>query len=656
MLVPCHPASRVRRGRRGRAPGRDATGRDSLVGWLGASTSRRWAARRTRSTPTSWSGTLLADGHGGDRPTPPRPTWWWSTPAPSSRRPGRSRSTPSWPSSGGAGPGAELVVTGCLAERYGDELAAALPEVDRVAGFGVPGARSGRRSRRPARRGAAVVPSLDLLNLPRPRSARAVGVREDRRGLRPRLRVLRHPELPRAAAVAARPSRSWPRSTSSTPRRSCSSPRTWPSYGKDVEGLGAGAIVPLVRAVAEPGARTRLLYLYPSDLTDGLIDAICATGRALLRPVAPARVEAAAAPHAPVGRRRALPAPHRRHPAPLRPTPRSARTSSSATRARPRPTTTSCSTSSTRPSSTGAGSSPSAGRTAPTPPTSTARCADELMAERARRAARAAGRHHRGAARRADRHRRRGARRRARRRPQRTARRPRSTASSTCPTHLAVGAFAPVRVVGAARPRPRGGRGRAGGGVSTTEAPHDPTRRRHVGQRRHRGAHAAGARCCSCSSTAPRARGRRCAMWTALCSTDGIDGWLARRHGTTRSGAFLDPLADKVLVLGAMFTLVARGRVLGRAGGRHRRPGAADQPVPLGGGRAGRVRSRPARGQGSRRSPSSSPWRFALLPARPRRDATWTVARRCCGSPSCSPCGPGSQYLMNARRVGGYRR
>jgi CDP-diacylglycerol--glycerol-3-phosphate 3-phosphatidyltransferase len=37
-----------------------------------------------------------------------------------------------------------------------------------------------------------------------------------------------------------------------------------------------------------------------------------------------------------------------------------------------------------------------------------------------------------------------------------------------------------------------------------------------------------------------------------------IDGWIARRHGTTASGAFLDPLADKVLVLGAMFTLVGR--------------------------------------------------------------------------------------------------
>ena len=47
-------------------------------------------------------------------------------------------------------------------------------------------------------------------------------------------------------------------------------------------------------------------------------------------------------------------------------------------------------------------------------------------------------------------------------------------------------------------------------------------------------------------------------LWFVLCSSDGIDGYLARRHGSTRSGAFLDPLADKVLVLGAMFTLVSR--------------------------------------------------------------------------------------------------
>jgi CDP-diacylglycerol--glycerol-3-phosphate 3-phosphatidyltransferase len=49
-------------------------------------------------------------------------------------------------------------------------------------------------------------------------------------------------------------------------------------------------------------------------------------------------------------------------------------------------------------------------------------------------------------------------------------------------------------------------------------------------------------------------------LWVALASTDGIDGWIARRQGATRSGAFLDPLADKVLVLGAMFSLVTIGR------------------------------------------------------------------------------------------------
>ena len=49
-------------------------------------------------------------------------------------------------------------------------------------------------------------------------------------------------------------------------------------------------------------------------------------------------------------------------------------------------------------------------------------------------------------------------------------------------------------------------------------------------------------------------------FWIALAVTDGVDGHLARRFGTTRSGAFLDPLADKVLVLGALFALVAAGR------------------------------------------------------------------------------------------------
>jgi CDP-diacylglycerol--glycerol-3-phosphate 3-phosphatidyltransferase len=45
-----------------------------------------------------------------------------------------------------------------------------------------------------------------------------------------------------------------------------------------------------------------------------------------------------------------------------------------------------------------------------------------------------------------------------------------------------------------------------------------------------------------------------------LALTDHYDGQLARRHGTTRSGAFLDPLADKVVVIGAMVSLVMVNR------------------------------------------------------------------------------------------------
>ncbi|MFM8945871.1 MAG: CDP-alcohol phosphatidyltransferase family protein, partial [Actinomycetota bacterium] len=32
------------------------------------------------------------------------------------------------------------------------------------------------------------------------------------------------------------------------------------------------------------------------------------------------------------------------------------------------------------------------------------------------------------------------------------------------------------------------------------------------------------------------------AIWFVLCVSDSFDGYLARRHGTTRAGAFLDPL------------------------------------------------------------------------------------------------------------------
>lgn len=49
-------------------------------------------------------------------------------------------------------------------------------------------------------------------------------------------------------------------------------------------------------------------------------------------------------------------------------------------------------------------------------------------------------------------------------------------------------------------------------------------------------------------------------LWFVLTSTDSLDGYLARRQGATRSGAFLDPLADKVLALGGLWAMVLAGR------------------------------------------------------------------------------------------------
>src|SRR5215469_8610750 len=41
--------------------------------------------------------------------------------------------------------------------------------------------------------------------------------------------------------------------------------------------------------------------------------------------------------------------------------------------------------------------------------------------------------------------------------------------------------------------------------------------------------------------------------------TDRIDGILARRYGTSELGIFLDPLADKFMVLGSLAVMVVRG-------------------------------------------------------------------------------------------------
>ncbi len=110
--------------------------------------------------------------------------------------------------------GARLVVTGCMAERYGDELAEALPEVDLVAPFGVsltglPAPTSAPSEAAPhsatpvllGRKPTPAVPSFDLLNLPRPPSTRTVVLRQGGRGMRPQLRLLRHPVVPGQATL-----------------------------------------------------------------------------------------------------------------------------------------------------------------------------------------------------------------------------------------------------------------------------------------------------------------------------------------------------------------------------------------------------------------------------------------------------------------------
>jgi ribosomal protein S12 methylthiotransferase len=170
---------------------------------------------------------------------------------------------------------ARLVVTGCMAERYGSELAEALPEVDQVAGFGVSVNLTKKKSIAVS---AVPIPTLDLLNLPRPRSSSPWAYVKIAEG------------CDRNCGFCAIPSFRGPQRS-----RDISSilaeveqleaqeivlvAQDLASYGKDrPTELGAGSIVPLVRAVSAKAAWTRLLYLYPSDLTDDLIDAICDTG------------------------------------------------------------------------------------------------------------------------------------------------------------------------------------------------------------------------------------------------------------------------------------------------------------------------------------------------------------------------------------------
>lgn len=50
-------------------------------------------------------------------------------------------------------------------------------------------------------------------------------------------------------------------------------------------------------------------------------------------------------------------------------------------------------------------------------------------------------------------------------------------------------------------------------------------------------------------------------LWIAVMTSDLLDGFLARKQGTTTSGAYLDPLADKFAVLGSLAALAYVGHV-----------------------------------------------------------------------------------------------
>jgi cardiolipin synthase len=53
-----------------------------------------------------------------------------------------------------------------------------------------------------------------------------------------------------------------------------------------------------------------------------------------------------------------------------------------------------------------------------------------------------------------------------------------------------------------------------------------------------------------------------CALFTLAAITDAFDGYLARRYGqTSQLGAFLDPVADKLMVCAALIVLLDLGRV-----------------------------------------------------------------------------------------------
>ena len=103
-----------------------------------------------------------------------------------------------------------------------------------------------------------------------------MGLREDRRGLRPRCGFCAIPSF-RGKQRSRTIDDILDEVDALDAREIVLVAQDLASFGRD-QGQGERRIVPLVEAVAARVDRVRLLYLYPSDLTDELIDAVCATG------------------------------------------------------------------------------------------------------------------------------------------------------------------------------------------------------------------------------------------------------------------------------------------------------------------------------------------------------------------------------------------
>jgi ribosomal protein S12 methylthiotransferase len=176
-----------------------------------------------------------------------------------------------------------------MAERYGNELAAALPEVDLVAGFGesltaTPSTPVALRTR--------ALPSFDLLNLPRPKSVAPwayVKIAEgcDRRCGFCAIPSFRGDQRSRSTEEILTEARSL---VDGGVRELVLIAQDLASWGHDrrragrgepVEVLDEGGTQPLVeltKTLSREVDRVRLLYLYPSGLTGALIDAILESG------------------------------------------------------------------------------------------------------------------------------------------------------------------------------------------------------------------------------------------------------------------------------------------------------------------------------------------------------------------------------------------